>query len=198
MRVRKRPDACKVEHRAGQVGGVRTDDGAGVWAQQTFKIGVVDVSQPVCRKKIDRHAALAQPMERAQDGVVLQIGRKNVAVRVQQTEDRRVERLCGVCGKHHALRRVKAEQRGKCLARVIDRPSGAETPGVGAAPAVAERAHRGNDRLCHAGRLLQRGRRIVKIDHVRASHRSAGDAALRPFRRSCLYCSPQAVIFQGE
>ena len=52
MRVRKRPDACKVEHRAGQVGGVRTDDGAGVRAQQTLKIRVVKIPLPVRGYKV--------------------------------------------------------------------------------------------------------------------------------------------------
>ena len=125
MRVRELAHAGKVHRVARQVRGVGADDGAGLGTEQTLKVRVVDAPLPVCGNEVQRHAALvAQTVERAEHGVVLQIGGEHMVARADKTVNGDVQRLGRVGGERHVVGPRAAEERRKLAARVVDHARG--------------------------------------------------------------------------
>ena len=67
-----------------EVGGMGADDGPRLWADQPLELAVVDPPLPVSRDETERHAPLRlQPVQRTQDGIVLQIRGDHMVAGVQ-------------------------------------------------------------------------------------------------------------------
>ena len=170
MRVRKLPDARKVEHITRQIRGVRADDGTGLRPQKLLKIRVVDVALPVRGNKAHADVFLRlQPVERAQDRVVLKVGRDHVLARMDAAVDGDVQRLSRIAGERHVVGPLAAKERGERAARVVNDARGGKRTFVRAARAVAKAPHGLHHRVDDLRRLSQRGRRVVQIDHGRTT-----------------------------
>ena len=178
--ARKCADARQIQRVARQVRGMRADDGAGIGTQQPFKIGVVDVPLPVCGNKAQLDIVFPfQPVKRAQDRVVLKVGRDHMLARVDAAMDGDVQRLGRVTGERHVVRPLAAKERGELAARVVDYARGGKRLLVRAARAVAKAPHRRDHRVDDLRRLSQRGRRVVKIDHLTDGRRGPRRSSFR-------------------
>ena len=142
------------------------DDGPRLRADQPLKIAVVDPPLPVSRDETERHAPLRlQPVQRTQDGIVLQIRGDHMVAGVQQAADGHVQGLRGVGGEHHMVRPWTVEECCQLFSRAVDHPGGRKAPLVGATGTVAQGGHSRHHRVDHRLGLLAGGGGVVQIDH---------------------------------
>jgi len=148
-----------------EVGGMGAHHAPRPGRQQPFKIPVIQPAPAVRRNKVHRAALGPQPIERTQDGIVLQIGGNHMIPRPEQPRDGDVQRLRGVGGEAHVIRTGTAQQRCQLFPGAVDQARGVQRAAVGTPAAVAQTAQRRRNRLRHLGRLAQGGGRVVQIDH---------------------------------
>ena len=99
--------------------------------------------------------------------------------RPYQAIDGDVQRLGRVTGERHVVRPLAAKERGELAARVVDHARGGKRLLVRAARAVAKAPHRRDHRVDDLRRLSQRGRRVVKIDHLTDGRRGPRRSSFR-------------------
>ena len=85
--------------------------------------------------------------------------------RADQPAEGRVQRLGRVGGKGDARRTLRAEQFGQRGAGIVDQPRRMKGRLVGTAAGVARCLQRFQHRFAYHRRFLQRGSRIVEVDH---------------------------------
>ena len=124
-----------------QIGGVGADHGLRLRPQQLFKGAVVQTAIAVGGHKIHRRPLPAQAVQRAQDGIVLQVRGDHMVSGTQQAANCDIQGLGGVGGKGHMVRPRAAKQRRGLLADGVDGSSGGEGVIVGAPAAVAVILH---------------------------------------------------------
>ena len=163
--ARKSADAGYVQRVAGEIGGVRADDRAGVRPQRAGEIGIIDAAARIGAQKRDLHALLFQPVERAEHAVVLEIGRNHVVAGPEKPENGGVECLGRVLREAHARRVRPAEKGAELFARGVYHARGGKRALARAAADVAQRAQRLAHRAHHALRTAERCGGVVEIDH---------------------------------
>ena len=165
VRVRHFTDAGNIEHVSDQIRGVRADHGLGVRPEQFLHILVPDIALFVRRNEIHRRAARLQVVQRPQHGIVLEIGRNDMVARRNQPVECDIERLGRVRGEHDMVRPRTAEQLRQPCAGVEHHARGRQRHAMRAARGISGGEYRVFDRLGHFGRLVQRGRCVIQIDH---------------------------------
>ena len=136
--ARKSADAGCVQRVAGEIGGVRADDRAGVRPQRAGEIGIIDAAARIGAQERDLHALLFQPVERAEHAVVLEIGRNHVVAGPEKPENGGVERLGRVLREAHARRVRPAEKGAELFARGVYHARGGKRAFARAAADVAQ------------------------------------------------------------
>ena len=169
--ARKSADAGCVQRVAGEIGGVRADDRAGVRPQRAGEIGIIDAAAHIGAQERDLHALILQPVERAEHAVVLEIGRNHVVAGPEKPENGSVERLGRVLREAHARRVRPAEKGAELFARGVYHARGGKRALARAAADVAQRAQRLAHRAHHALRTAERCGGVVEIDHKKPSRR---------------------------
>ena len=113
MRTGKRADPVQIQHISGEVGGMGTNDGAGLGFQQPFKGIIIHAATFVGsdhRKRDD--AFVLQSIQRTQHRIVLQIGGDYVISTGKQAVQRNVQRLRCIGCKHHMIRPAAPKKGG--------------------------------------------------------------------------------------
>ena len=161
-------DLPQIQHVAGEVGGVGTDDGTGLPADEPGKVAVIHAAAPVRRDHGQADdARILQTVQGPQHGVVLQIGGDHVVARGEQAVYGGIQRLGGILRKGHLLRPGGIEQPGQAVAGGINRPGRLQRAAVGSPGGIAHAAQGFGDGGHHAVGLFQCGGRVIQIDHGR-------------------------------
>ena len=166
MRVRHCADPGNIEHISGQIGGVSADDRLCVRAEQRLHVLVSDVSAAIRADKIDRRTARLHIVQRAQYGIMLEIGRNDVIARRNQSVDRDIQRLSRVCRENDMVGARTAEQLRQSAPRLEYHARRRQRRAVRAPRGIPGGQYRVFHRLGNLRRLVQRCRRIIQIDHV--------------------------------
>ncbi|MPN61188.1 hypothetical protein SDC9_208922 [bioreactor metagenome] len=90
MRSGDVPHPAQVHRVAGEVGGMGAADGPGVGGHERLEVLVPDGARPVRRDKGEPCPGILQPVERAQDAVVLQVGADEVIPGTEESGKRQV------------------------------------------------------------------------------------------------------------
>ena len=189
----------QVRQATGQIGGVGTDDSRRFRPHQPGQYAVIQCAVRTGGEKVHPHSPLCgQAVQGAQDGVVLPVRGNHPAAGFEQTEKGGVQRLGSIGGKGHLSGLGTAQQGCDFRPDLIHRPGRRQPWGAGSPAAVAQGGHGLYNCLRYAGGLLERGGRIVEIDHgvfsVTASIRICRLSAVRlPGRRPPPPPAPPAV-----
>ena len=111
-----------------------------------------------------------QAVERTQHGVVLGHRRDHAVAAAHHAIDGGVERRGGVGRKAHMISPRAAQQARELGTATVNRTSGIEGTRRGAAPGIAERAHRLRHGIDDRLRLVHGRRRVIQVDHRTTSH----------------------------
>ena len=117
------------------------------------------------RRVHDRDRDVRDAVEHARDGVVLIARDRDPAPRAHECPDRDVQPVRRVLRKDHLLRPRRAEEGRRLAAAAEGRLLGQAHRAVPAAAGRGHRLHRAGHRLAHAGRLFERRRARIEIDH---------------------------------
>ena len=111
-----------------------------------------------------------QAVERTQHGVVLEHRRDHAVAGAHHATDGGVERRRRVGRKAHMISPRAAQQARELGTATVNRTSGIEGTRRGAAPGIAERAHRLRHGIDDRLRLVHGRRRVIQVDHRTTSH----------------------------
>ena len=159
-------NASDVQSISGEVGAVGADHRSGIGTHKALKVGIVHQPPPVGRNKVQLHAPLLlQPIQRAQDGVVLAVRGDHMVAFVDKAIDGDVQRLGRIGRKNHMIRPLTSEKPCQLFPHSEHCSGGLQRPAVSAAGGVAHGGHGVQHSLRHLGRLVQRGGGVIQIDH---------------------------------
>ncbi len=163
--------ACNVDRVAGHIGGVRRHHGTRTGRDQPLELIVVERAVRVAARMLNGHAPLCpQAVERTQHGVVLEHRRDHTVAGAYHAIDGGVERRGGVGRKTNMVGPRATQQARKLGAAAVDGARRIERTRRGAAPGIAERAHRLRHGIDDRLRLVHGRRRVIQVDHRTTSH----------------------------
>ena len=163
--------ARNVDRVAGHIGGVRHHHGTRARRDQPLELVVVEHAVRVAARMLNGHALLCrQAVERTQHGVVLEHRRDHTVAAAHHPVDGGVERRRGVGRKTNMVSTRTAQQARKLGAAAVDGTRRIERTRRGAAPGIAERAHRLRHGIDDRLRLVHGRRRVIQVDHRTTSH----------------------------
>ena len=182
--LRNGPDAPNVQQISRQIGAVGADNQPGVLPNVLFKIFIPNPPKPVRRENGQFHPCFFQLVQGPENGVVFQRCGDHMVPGAQGALEGSVQALGGVGGEGNAGGVHSAEQFRQSAPGIVCRPGGLQRGIVDAPPGVAEGGQAPNHGIDHGLGLLQRGCRVVKVDHGitsdhQAVHALKGNARIR-------------------
>ena len=163
--------ARNVDRVAGHIGGVRHHHSTRARRDQPLELVVVEHAARIATRMLNRHALLCrQAVERTQHRVVLEHRRDHAVAGAHHPVDGGVERRRRVGRKTHMVRPRATQKARELGTATVNRTSGIEGTRRGAAPGIAERAHRLRHGIDDRLRLVHGRRRVIQVDHRTTSH----------------------------
>ena len=161
----KSRDERKVGQVSGHVRGVGHGHKAGVRAEKALELVVAQPPGAVHLHEADLCPLLPQAVEGPQHRVVLTDRRDDVVAGADKAGEGRVQRLRHVGREGDAVRAFGMEKRCKRLPGAVDEAGRVKGRLMGTTARVAPMGQCVQHSLPHAGRLLEGGGGVVKVDH---------------------------------
>ena len=133
---------------------------------ETLKVFICYASICIRRNKGEGYLSFRfQPIQRPQNGIMLQIRSDHMIAGSKQSIQSNVQSLCGVAGKDHMICPRTTEKRRQLFSGGVYPPGSVQGFLMGTPGAVAHGMHGRKDGLRHLRWLMQGSSGVIQIDH---------------------------------